>query len=101
VRARRCLPQTPVGLLALPGWLGALSRSWLGRLVHYDALHPALPDVSPAMVETVHRHGGRINVYTVNQAQEIRRLAQWGVDGIITDDPLLARRVLSVASRFG
>ena len=101
VRVRRCLPQVPVGLLALPGWPGAWARSWIGRLLHYDALHPALVDVSPAMVEKVHRHGERINVYTVNQAQEMRRLAQWGVDGLITDDPLLALRVLSVASRFG
>lgn len=101
LRARRMLPQTPVGLLALPGLPGAWARGWIGRLLRYNALHPALPDVTPAMIVAQHRRGCRVNVYTVNQAAEMRRLAQWGADGLITDDPLLARRVLSVASRQG
>ncbi len=101
LRARRALPQAPLGLLALPGLPGAWARGWIGRLLNCNALHPALQDVSPAMVTAQHRRGCRVNVWTVNQAAEMRRLAQWGVDGLITDDPLLARRVLSVTSRSG
>ena len=35
-----------------------------------------------------------MNVWTVNDAQEMRRLQALNVDAIITDDPLLARQTL-------
>ena len=35
-----------------------------------------------------------LNVWTVNDPAEIRRLASVGVDGIITDTPRLARQAL-------
>jgi glycerophosphoryl diester phosphodiesterase len=34
-------------------------------------------------------------VYTVNDAEDMRRLFGWGVDGIFTDDPELAKGILS------
>lgn len=101
IRVRRRLPDTPVALLALPGLAGSLARSRLGRLLNYQALHPALPDVSSTLVATAHKHKTRLHVYTVNQASDMRRLYQMGVDGIFTDDPLLARQVLTIASRSG
>ncbi len=41
-------------------------------------------------------HGLGLSVlpWTVNQASDIRRLIQWGVDGLITDRPDLALRIL-------
>lgn len=38
-------------------------------------------------VEAIHRRGWKIFVWTVNRPAEMRRLAAWGVDGIITDHP--------------
>jgi glycerophosphoryl diester phosphodiesterase len=32
-------------------------------------------------------------VWTVNTEEDMRRLMNWGVDGLITDNPLLAVRV--------
>ncbi len=101
IRVRRRLPETPIALLALPGLPGSLARSRLGRLLKYQALHPALPDVNPALVATAHKYKSRLHVYTVNRSADMRRLYQMGVDGIFTDDPLLARQVLAIASRSG
>ena len=41
--------------------------------------------------------GLRVAPWTVNQPDTIARLAHWGVDALITDDPQVARAVLSLA----
>lgn len=38
-------------------------------------------------VAEIRRAGKKINVYTVNPEEEIRKFAEWGVDGIITNHP--------------
>ena len=45
-------------------------------------------------VQRVHRLNRKINVWTANAEEDIRRLMNWGVDGIITDDPIAAVRVV-------
>ncbi len=52
-----------------------------------EALHPWMPAVSARLVKKAHDRGLRVRVWTVNGAAEARRLARWGVDGIISDDP--------------
>jgi glycerophosphoryl diester phosphodiesterase len=47
--------------------------------------------VSPALVATVHRAGGRVFAWTVNTPEGIERMEELGVDGVITDDPRLFR----------
>lgn len=96
-RVRRVLPRAPIGLLAMPGSSGALARSPFGYLLRYDALHPEFTDVSPALVERLHRRGCRIHTYTVNRPEDLQRVIAAGVDGFFTDDPVLARQVLAAA----
>jgi len=95
-RAKRMLPNVPTGMLAFPGRKGGWQRArLLENLLHYDALHPEAGDVTPALVERFHTRGKRVHVWTVNTASEMRRLFRLGVDGIFTDDPVLAREVLA------
>jgi glycerophosphoryl diester phosphodiesterase len=68
-------------------------RSFGFNFGDYDALHPFLGDVTAQQVQRVHRLNRKINVWTVNKEEDMRRLIGWGVDGLITDDPLLAVRV--------
>ncbi len=98
IRAHLQLPEVPFGLLALPGKSGALARSWVGRLIGYQALHPESSDVTGILVEDCHRRSKRVQVYTVNKEEEMRRLFALGVDGIFTDDPVLARRMLATST---
>lgn len=94
-RVSKLLPEVPRGLLALPGIKGAPARSWLGRMgLDYQAIHPETRDTNPRLIQKAHQLGKRVHVYTVNQRQEMVRLCQAGVDGIITDDPPLAFDVL-------
>jgi glycerophosphoryl diester phosphodiesterase len=94
-KARAYLPKVPRGLLAFNGWLGAWARSFGFDFGNYQALHPHLKDVTPQQVQRVHRLKRRIHVWTVNASEDMRRLFQWGVDGIFTDDPQLAVQVRS------
>ncbi len=42
---------------------------------------------SPAFVRQVHREGCVVQVWTVDRPEDVRRLFDWGVDGVITDRP--------------
>jgi glycerophosphoryl diester phosphodiesterase len=94
-KAQAYLPDVPGGLLAFNGWLGAWARSFGFNFGRYQALHPYLKDVTPQQVQRVHRLNRRIHVWTVNAAEDMRRLFHWGVDAIFTDDPQLAVQVRS------
>jgi glycerophosphoryl diester phosphodiesterase len=71
-----------------------LSRLRLERLVHpaYDALqvpleHQGITLVTPRFVEAAHSRGVRVDVWTINDPGEMRRLLDLGVDVIMTDRP--------------
>ncbi|SDQ08121.1 glycerophosphodiester phosphodiesterase family protein [Microbacterium sp. cf332] len=51
--------------------------------------------VTPRMIRAVHRDGVELHVWTVNDADDMRRLLAAGVDGLVTDR---ADRGLSVAA---
>jgi glycerophosphoryl diester phosphodiesterase len=94
-RTRSLLPDVPRGLLALGGWIGWWARSFGFNFGDYQALNPGLSDTTPQQIARVHRLKRYVNVWTVNAAEDMRRLISWGVDGIITDDPKLAMEVLA------
>ena len=93
-RAAELLPQTPRGLLALPNFLGWITRNILFKKRDCQALHPELRDASKKEIDRVHRMGRRVHIWTVNDPEDMRRLVDWGVDGIFTDDPELAVKIL-------
>jgi glycerophosphoryl diester phosphodiesterase len=81
--------------------LRALQRSWFYRspgAVVYRAFQ--VPEragrmrvVSRRFVRAVHRSRCAVQVWTVNEEVDMRRLLEYGVDGLITDRPDLAVRV--------
>jgi glycerophosphoryl diester phosphodiesterase len=89
-KAKSLLPEVPGGLLARRGWKGAWARSFGFNFGDYAALHPYLTDVTKQQIVRVHRLKRRVHVGTVNKAEDMIRLINWGVDGIFTDDPQLA-----------
>ncbi len=48
--------------------------------------------VSQSMVDEVHAAGPKVFTWTVNHHRDLVRLADYGVDGLISDDPKLLRR---------
>lgn len=60
----------------------------------HGALHPWVATVDAAAIERAAASGLRVNVWTCNEAERMRELIDWGVDGICTDVPDVARRVV-------
>jgi glycerophosphoryl diester phosphodiesterase len=57
------------------------------------ALHHAF--VSDRVVAAAHARGAAVLVWTLNDAAAVERFAALGVDGIVTDDPGMARQTLA------
>ncbi len=79
---------TPPDLPALLAWAG---RAITGR---HEAEHPHYTTVDRRTIRWARARGRRVNVWTVNEADAIRRMRNLGVDMIITDRPDLARSIL-------
>ena len=58
------------------------------------AIHPYDPFVSAVLVERAQDEGLRVNVWTVNDPDRMEVLVGYGVDGICTDVPDIAREVV-------
>jgi glycerophosphoryl diester phosphodiesterase len=58
---------------------------------------PAFADLTRASLDEAHGLGLRVVPWTVNLPDDISRSLRWGVDGMITDRPDLARRCVAEA----
>ena len=93
MRARKLAPEVQLGLLVAamePRWL----RAFFSMITPHEAFHPSMILVSEEMIEGQHRQGRWVNVWTVNELDNIKRLVHLGVEGVITDVPDLAREVV-------
>jgi glycerophosphoryl diester phosphodiesterase len=61
---------------------------------HHRALHPKSELVDRLLVEHARALGIALHAWTVNDADEVARLARLGIDGVITDVPDVARATL-------
>ncbi len=59
------------------------------------AIHPDYKFVNEELVKKCHENNILVNTYTVNKKEDIQRLINQGVDGIITDYPNIALEVLN------
>ncbi len=91
-------------------WLTTRStRAWRGgqaRLPEMVAAEgggtwsPNHVELTQRLLERAKRAGLQVVPWTVNHPADQVRLAAWGVDGIITDDPAAARQVLLAAGQL-
>lgn len=79
--------------------LSALHLSPARVLRDLDALqiperYGAVRVLTPALLRAAHRHDVEVHVWTINQPDDMRRLMDAGVDGVVTDRADLALRAL-------
>ena len=59
--------------------------------LHVEAVHPHFASLNtPGYMEACHAAGIRCHAWTVNDAEDMRRLLEMGIDAIITNVPALA-----------
>lgn len=88
-------PRIVCGLLYSPDMPIYLRRAWLAPIIpHLDAHHPHHQKVTASYVRRLHTQGKKINIWTANDIDAIRSAIEFGVDGIMGDDPVLIREIL-------
>ncbi len=81
-----------------PGWdVGLLSAQVLGKMGNLDVdfLAVNMAMATPTFIRSNQEAGKRVFVWTVNDKMSMFRMISLGVDGIITDEPALARQVMA------
>lgn len=91
---RRIAPGLPLAFLQSPRQprLAGAIGAWLAG--PHQARHPHLSAVDARYVRWAHRHGYRVDVWTVNEVADARRLRNLNVDMLITDRPDIIQDVL-------
>ena len=80
--AQAAAPELPRALL-----VERIPADWRERLVRLQcvAIDTDFRELDPGIVNSAHEGGYNVLTYTPNDVEIVRRLAAWGVDGIITD----------------
>jgi len=94
-KARRINRNIRLGLLTASGKPGKILRSRVGRIFPYDALHPHYSDTNSNLIQYMHQINRHVNVWTVDDPDELLRLKALGIDAVICNDPKSARAFLS------
>lgn len=89
------------------GVLGLWLRGWrlplpTGRfpMVQVPVLWRGIPVVTPRFVRAAHARGLQVHVWTVDDASEMQRLLDMGVDGLMTDRPTVLKAVLQARGEW-
>jgi glycerophosphoryl diester phosphodiesterase len=92
--ARARAPEIGRALLVEAGQSGVL-RWFYRRISPAHAFHPQDSLVRRANLDVEHALGRAVHVWTVNDVRRMTELTLWGVDGLITDVPDVALRVVN------
>jgi glycerophosphoryl diester phosphodiesterase len=84
-------PDVPVALLY---YTRPTDEQLVSASTWLDAVNPALGNIDQGIVDRTHELGLKTYVWTVNFGGDMNRGIEWGVDGIITDYPLVLAQIL-------
>ncbi len=87
VKLRWHEPRIALGLLLDEELPPHLRFAWFTPILQPQAIHPEQRMVDERFMEWARARGCAVNVWTVNEVEEARRLAALGVDALITDVP--------------
>lgn len=94
-KVKRLNSNVPTALLHAPDQPLFLRRAWLGPISPHEFRHPHYSMVDERFMAWARQKGYRVNAWTVNDPDDLRRLLGLGIDGIITDHPDLLAEILA------
>jgi glycerophosphoryl diester phosphodiesterase len=90
-RCRALAPEIRTAWLCVQVPEGTIDR--MVRRGH-AALHPWYGAVTEELITAAHAAGVQVNTWTVDNPDDLRRLADWGIDGLCTNVPNIALELL-------
>ena len=94
IKMRWVDPKVPIGLLYEKALPAHLESAWLSPIIAPQALHPYYPIIDAELVDWGHSNGYAVNTWTVNEVDDARRLADLGIDVLMSDVPDLLMAAL-------
>jgi glycerophosphoryl diester phosphodiesterase len=95
LQLHRHLPDVALAYLCHDQQVLPLRRGWVGRWIGCSVVHPQHTLCTAERVKAWHTAGLPVNAWTVDDRDELTRLAGLGVDGVFANDPAHAIAVLS------
>ncbi|WP_377888615.1 glycerophosphodiester phosphodiesterase [Alkalihalobacillus sp. R86527] len=78
-----------------PIYKASLHEPWdYAKNFKAKAIHPQYKTVNRSLTKTAQLHGINVRPYTVNDERLIKQFIEWNADGIITDVPDLALKIM-------
>lgn len=91
---RRLDPALPLALLTASGMPIYLREAWFAPFIPHEARHPDMAQLKQKGAAYFKRRGYRVNVWTINDAVDMREFVKQGIDGLITDAPDAAKAAI-------
>lgn len=63
------------------------------KMIKANAIHPNRNLVSKELIEEAHKNNILVNIYTVNEIEDMKRLKEYNVDGLFTDYPEILKEI--------
>jgi glycerophosphoryl diester phosphodiesterase len=83
--------------LRFSSWSGPFAPLWgsiAGGCAQVPIRQRGIPLIDPRFIARAHEMGLQVHVWTIDDPSEMNRLIDLGVDGIMTDQPAVLKRVL-------
>ena len=90
-KLKAAVPEARMGLLMGENFVDVPGYT---DLLQAGAVHPYFQTIDKDYIVKCHSHGIKVNTWTVDSRIEMKRLAESGVDAIITDCPDAARKIV-------
>ncbi len=91
LRIKQLNPRQKTALL----YVGPLQRPWeVGKKYQVDHLHVPNEELTASLVKKAKSNGFQVMVWTVDSPDRIKECSRMGVDGIITNYPSRARKII-------
>jgi glycerophosphoryl diester phosphodiesterase len=97
---RVCTSMGPQGVLAMKMREFHLPIRSRALCAQVPVKYFGIPVVTRGFVDTCHALGKQVHVWTIDDADEMRRLVHLGVDGLMTDKPSVLKQVLVELGRW-
>jgi glycerophosphoryl diester phosphodiesterase len=75
-------------------WAPRALRAIRGRVAQVPVRQGRLTVVDRRLINAAHHRGFEVHVWTIDDAPQMHRLLDLGVDGLVTDQPQILRDVL-------